>query len=125
MATSPAVRSKMEKLALMVASGQSVRGASRRMGLNERTARGYASTQEFKNLVTSHRAAIVSMAVGRFSRLLVKATKKLETLMDKGQTEAIQLSATKAIVEGHLSVQRHAELTDAIRELEAERDEQP
>ena len=79
MATAPAT--KIENLALAIASGSTVCAWCATHRVSERTAYGWASKPEFKSKVVSLRSDLVDRALGRLSRSANQAVRALERIV--------------------------------------------
>lgn len=108
---------KMAQLAVLCAAGSSINDAANDLKVNPRTARNWANTSEYKTMFAEHQGATIGAAVGLLSTHAVTAAKRLIKLVLSGKTEAIQLAASRAVLEKLIDVSSHASVLKEIADL--------
>lgn len=108
-----------EQLLVGLASGLSIREASEKAGLSDRTARRRLAEPGFAERLSDLRMSWVRDAMGHLCSIAGKAARTLEALLD-GKSEATRLSAARAIVEMAVRVLDYDDLSRRINELETE-----
>lgn len=108
---------KWHPLALLVASGMTIKAGAAELGISERTAYRYNSLPEFRQAVSQLRTAALDEAVGMLTKLTAKAVSKLEDLLDGPEA----LGAIKTILGGVGKLTELGELRARIDALEGER----
>lgn len=114
----PTYNPLLERLALAVAGGSTVRAAATAAGVSERTARRWVVRPEFDPLVASIRKRIISRAVGKLAKHSVKAADRLAKLITDPNVD-IGLRASRGIIADLIALQGHAELSARLAELES------
>ena len=95
--SSPRQSKYFETLALLVASGSSIKEAIEQAGCSEHRAYQLSASQEFKDRVYAIRSETTKQAVGKLTKAVGKAIDKLVELLDS-ETESTVLNASKAIL---------------------------
>jgi hypothetical protein len=85
-------------LAAAVASGQTLRDASKLAGVGERTAARRWAEPAFQRRVVALRAAMVERALGRLSDAMSEAAEQLRELLG-ARSEAVRLGAARSLLE--------------------------
>src|SRR5262245_11150294 len=93
-----------DQLALAVASGRTIAAWSRETGTNLSTAYSWTSKPEFEAKVQEIRQELVDQTVGRLVAYAAGAVGSIAKLMATGESEAIRLSAAKAILAELVSI---------------------
>lgn len=109
---------KWQGLAVLVASGKTVKDASEELGIPERTAYRYNSLPEFRQAVGRLRSAALDAACGAITTATTQAVAKLVELLDDPQ---FCLQAAKAIINSTGPLSDLGELRQRIDALEAQR----
>jgi transposase len=109
---------KVERLALAVAQGYSMRQAAKAADVAPTTARRWASEPSFKLRVEAIRSEVITRAVGKLARLASKAANTLGELLDKSHCGELRLKAARAILQDLLAVREHAELNERLGSIE-------
>ena len=109
---------KWQPLAVLIASGSSIKGAADELGIPERTAYRYASLPEFRQCVSQLRSAALDSSVGKISDATTKAVDRLIELLADPQ---FGLQAAKAILSHVAPLSDLGELRQRIDALESER----
>jgi hypothetical protein len=110
--------SRVELLAVALASGKAMIDAAREAGMSERSAYRVAAEAEFKARVEGLRRSMVDAAVGKLAGAATEATETLRGLLAPNAPPTVRLGAARAILEKLIDVQTHTELTARIGELE-------
>ena len=107
----------IDKLALAVAGGASVRAAGRACGIAARTAADLAGRPEFRVTVQKIRDAVMNQAIGKLTASAVKASDTLTDLL--GETDpAARHKAAVAILTHAVAVRAATEMCDRLSEIE-------
>ena len=85
-------------LVVGMASGLTIRSASKRAGITERTAGRWLAVPGFRQRVQEARAGLVERALGKLARDSTKAADTLRKLLDAG-SDSIKLGAARALLE--------------------------
>jgi hypothetical protein len=114
---------KQERLALLLASGWSIKAAATEAGTGERTAHTWLSNSAFRAYVSELRGRIVFEATGQLTGLMTSAVRKLESVMNDPAAPAyVQLQAASKIMDSLIRMREHIELLERIEELERRAD---
>jgi hypothetical protein len=111
-------------LALAIAAGRSIASWCRETGEPKRSAYRMAKTPECQQLVQEIRRRAIDRAIGRLARHAAKSVDEIVKLATKGQSEAVRLSAARAVLADLMSVQSHAELEREVRMIKERLDAQ-
>jgi hypothetical protein len=106
-------------LATAIAAGASVRDAAKQLGLGERTAYRRSTEPDFRALVTSIRAEMVSRATGKLAEAAADAAGTLLTLARDADSEPVRLSAAKAVLELGAQLRKVEDFDARLAEIEA------
>ncbi len=109
---------KIEQLAIGVASGLSIHRAAKNLGIPDTTARRWAREASFKPIVEKHRGDIIDEAVGKLSRVSSKAAKTLCELLGPDHSDDVRLKAARAILDGLIMVRDHITISERLNALE-------
>lgn len=107
----------LARLALQVATGRTLSGAARDLGVDLKTAQSWARLEIFQAKVTRNRNAIVDRTVGKLVKLSVKAVETMGKLLDS-QNEHIRLSAAKNLMDKLLEIESHAAQSRQLAKLQ-------
>ncbi len=114
---------KDELMAAALAAGATRAAAADVGGVSERTVRRrLASDPEFVQRVRELRAEAISAGLDKLAEVLTRAVDRLVHLMDKGESEYVQLAAAKAIIENLMRLHEHSDHAEQIAELRARLD---
>lgn len=108
-----------EPLAVLVASGRSIRDASTDAGCSESTAYSISADRDFKQRVSEIRAEITFQAVGQLADAATQAAATLRELLDPSNEPAVRLNAAKAILAALPSISDFGELRKRVNDLES------
>jgi len=108
---------KAQRMALALASGQTIAEWATATGTPLRTAQHWASRREFQDLVDEHQAQVVSTAVRKLAAGMTRAAERLLALVDS-QDERIGLRAAIAVAERYEQLHMFADLMKRIEQLE-------
>lgn len=114
----PRNASKAAQLALAVASGETVKLASERLGIAERTARGWSASEWFRAEVRELRNQLVSETVGKLTEASTAAVGVLAKEMREGDSSAARISAARTILDKTVSLTEIHDLAERLRQLE-------
>ena len=107
----------LETLAILVASGLSIRDACKSASCSEATGYAVASTDEFRNAVSRIKTQAVEQAVAVLSHNATKASEALVRLLDS-QDEKIVLAASSKLLDRVGPLQELHELRSRIDAIE-------
>jgi hypothetical protein len=110
--------SKRKRLAAGVAAGLSVRRAAREADLTHSAARRALAHESTKQLVAMYAKEMDRRAIGCYSRLIVKASRRLNKLLDSTDEE-IALKAVRGVVADSLALREGVDFAERLGELEA------
>ena len=114
---------RLEQLALAVASGSTIKSAAEQIGSSERNAYRLSATFEFRQRVNEIRSEVSAATVGTLTTAASQAASTLIELLDVSQEPSIRLQASKAIL---AAVGPISELGELRARLDAiERNNQP
>lgn len=109
-----------ERLALLIASGLTIRAAAKKAKISERTARRRVNDPDFAKRVAELRAGMTSEALGILSRSLTAAANRLRTLVKHPKGE-IATRACKVIIDAQSRLRQSAEFEERLAALEKNR----
>ena len=109
----------LQVLAASVASGQSVREASKTAGCTESTAYSLSCSNEFKSEVSRLKTEAVERAVARLTDSATKAADTLVRLLDSQDEKVALAAATKLLTMLH-PLQELGELRSRIDSIEGQ-----
>jgi hypothetical protein len=110
---------KFESLALLLASGTSVKAAAVQLGIGARTAYRIASSVKMKTRVASIRTEVASSTVGVLTLAASEAASTLRELLDASNPPMVRLNSAKAILAALQPISELGELRKRIDALEA------
>lgn len=108
---------KRERMALLLASGWTMKAAAEDTKVGERTAHEWKSDPAFKARVAALRAEILERSVGIMASATSAAAAKLVELL-KDDNPAIRLRAATAILDGAVKLRDHTELDARLLAIE-------
>jgi hypothetical protein len=111
------------KLATFLAQGLSPNQAAKRLGCPMRTARRRAATEGVKKLVASIRQQWLARTTAKLSRGAMRATKRLEALMDS-PNPLVALGATRSFLEFGLKFRDSLDFAARLEAIEARLNDQ-
>ena len=114
-----ATSGKFESLALLLASGSSIKAASQQLGIGSRTAYRIAASDKMKTRVASIRSEVASSTVGTLTLAASEAASALRSLLDPSNPPAVRLNSAKSILASLASISELGELRARIDRLES------
>ncbi len=108
------------KLALAVASGQSIVKWARAQGIGVRTAHTWAKDPAFRSQVAELRGRLLDRAIGVLARRVAANAAEINRLASKAESEAVRLAAARAGIADLLGASRFVELRAEVEELKRE-----
>jgi hypothetical protein len=111
--------SKFESMALLLASGSSIKAASQSVGVSVRQGYRIAASDKMKNRVSQLRSEITAQAVGIITRGATAAASTLVSLLDEANEPSTRLNASKTILNALAPISELAELRARLDQLEA------
>jgi hypothetical protein len=113
-------------LALALAKGTSLKKWAEANNVSRSTAYRWAEDAEVKACANAIRRRALNRAVGQFSRRVAWAARGIVKLADTANSEAVKLSALRAIYSEMIATSRFGVLEDRVTELEEQQSrEQP
>lgn len=110
---------KFESLALLLASGTSIKAASQQLGIGTRTAYRIASSDKMRSRIGELRSQITHEAVGLITTAATQAANTLASLLDEANEPSVRLNASKAILAALQPISELGELRKRIDALES------
>jgi hypothetical protein len=107
-----------DELALLVASGLTIRQAAKQLGISEATAYRRSERSDFKQKVAEIRSEALSASVGRLSALVADAVTALEAILRNG-SDRDRLAASRIILSSVSPMMELSELRQRIDALES------
>ncbi len=89
---------RLEQLALAVASGLTIKSAAEQTGNSERNAYRLSASDEFRRRVNEIRSEVAAATVGTLTTAASMAAATLIELLDESQEPSIRLQASKAVL---------------------------
>ena len=114
-----AASGKFESLALLLASGTSIKSAAVQLGIGSRTAYRIAASDKMKTRVASIRSEVASSTVGTLTLAASEAASALRSLLDPSNPPAVRLNSAKSILASLASISELGELRARIDRLES------
>ncbi len=108
----------IEILAVALAAGRTVREASGRAAVSERTVYRRLKDSEFQKRVAELRSDMVGQAVGMLVEAGSAAVQTLKELLSS-QSDSVRLGAARSILELGVKLRESTELAARVAELEA------
>ena len=106
-------------MALLLASGSSIKAAAQTVGVSVRQGYRIASSDKMKAKVASIRSEVASSTVGVLTQAAAEAASTLRSLLDASNPPAVRLNAAKAILAALQPISELGELRKRIDALEA------
>jgi hypothetical protein len=107
------------RMAALVAAGGSLRASAERAGIPERTARRLAAGEAFKQRVASLRHEVNSRIAGTLGRVALKATRRLDAILDDGEVDAeVKLRAIRGAIADWITASGHVDLAERYAKVE-------
>jgi hypothetical protein len=110
-----------ESLAMLVASGCTIRDAAKKANCSESHAYRLSREADFRDRVCEIRSEITAQAVGRLTDLAVQAVDVLAEMLGRSNKPSVRLNAAKAILGALKPFSELGELRARLEALEAER----
>ncbi len=114
----PLPKSLFCDLALFVAAGGKVTSWCEANEVARGTAYQWRRNEAFERLVAEFRRRAVDRAIGKMTKNLGKAVEKIVELVEGGESQAVQLSAAKSLIDKLVHVQGHTAVNDELRRLD-------
>jgi hypothetical protein len=114
----------LERLAIAIAGGQTVRAWARSQSpeVPRRTAYRWSRRPEVVAMVRRIRRRAVDRAIGCLTKAATRAARKLGELCEKGDSHSIQLQASRAVLADLMAVADHHDFEDRLAALERRAD---
>lgn len=107
-----------QQLIVALASGMSIRRASRAVGLSEKTISRRLEDKGFCRRLNTARARMLDEALGRLTRSTAAAASTLRNLL-RADSDMARLGAARAILEMHVRIKEAVEVEERLAALEA------
>ncbi len=108
---------RQQRVAVLLASGSTVRDAAAEAGAGERTVHGWLDDPAFRAFVASLRDRILSETIGRLTSATRRAATVWESLLD-AESESVRLRAALGLVDVTIRAREHGELAARVAEME-------
>jgi hypothetical protein len=106
------------QLALAIAQGVSVAKWARTNGVPRRTAFQWAKDPEVRKVVQGCRRRVIDQAVGQMTKLSTRAVHTIGWLSEEGDSHAIRLKASRAVLSDMIKVSKFSGLEERMTEIE-------
>jgi hypothetical protein len=113
--------SKFESMALLLASGSSIKAASQTVGVSVRQGYRIAASSKMRARIGELRSQITNEAVGRLTQGATKAADTLVELLGEANEPSTRLNASKTILNALAPLTELNELRSRLDELEKQR----
>ena len=110
---------RFESLALLLASGSSIKAASQSVGVSVRQGYRIAASSKMRSRIGELRSQITNEAVGRLTQGATKAADTLIELLGEANEPSTRLNAAKAILAALQPISELGELRKRIDALES------
>jgi hypothetical protein len=108
---------KQERVALLLASGRSIKAAAVEADCGERTAHTWLEDPRYRRLISELRHRMLDEAVGTLAEATHEAVGTLRKLLDDGNS-SVRLRAATSILDAAVPMRQHIELEARILRLE-------
>ncbi len=112
------VENQEDTLAFGLASGWSLRRASKEAGLPQTTGRRWASDPAFKRRVAAMRSEVIGAAVGKLAVIAAQAVETLQDLLASGVDPETRLRASRTVLDQLVQLGEFADLSERVERLE-------
>jgi hypothetical protein len=112
--------SKQDQLAVAIGHGQSITAWARKNDVPRSTAYYWANRPDVRRLVADHRRRYLDRALAWMARRSMWAVKRITTLGETAESEAVQLRAARAVLSDQIAVAKHADFEFRMSEIEEE-----
>jgi hypothetical protein len=111
---------RQQKVAVLIASGASIRSASKEVGISERSINKWMHDPAFSRLIAVHRDRMLGRTIGKLVRASVRAAAVIHKLMNAcGEPgEGVRLRAALGAIEVMVKAREHGELAARLAALE-------
>lgn len=114
----PGRKNADDAMLLHLASGKTVQAVAELCAVSERTVRRRQAEAGFGERLHALRADMIDRGLGKLADAVADAAQALRNLLAEAESEAVKLSAAKAILEQAVKLRDAAELEQRIRALE-------
>src|SRR6516164_4736195 len=114
----PKRRNADDAILLHLASGKTVQAAAELCRVSERTIRRRHEDPTFRQRLNTLRAEMIDRGLGKLADAVADAAQTLRNLQAEGESDAVKLSAAKAILEQAVKMCDASELEERLRALE-------
>jgi hypothetical protein len=111
-------RARQGSLALAIAAGRTVAAWAQDNQVPRRTAYRWARSREVLQLVQQIRRRAIDRAIGTLARHATAAAEEIGRISTKGETDAIKLAASRAVLADLMTVSNYATLEARVAALE-------
>jgi hypothetical protein len=108
---------KQERLAVLIASGRSIKAAAADAECGERTAHDWLAEPGFRSFVAGLRGRMLDEAVGTLAEATAAAAVALRGLLEDTNSN-VRLRAALGILDGAVRLREHTEILERLEELE-------
>jgi hypothetical protein len=111
-------KTKLAKLALAIAQGESIAVWARKNGVPRSSAFRWAKDPKVTRAIEAWRRRSLNRAIGRMVCLATKAVDGIARLAKRAESESVQLRAWRALLADQMAVAKFSSLEQRIVELE-------
>ncbi len=108
----------IQELAQTVAIGENTSTWCETHGIEPATVHDWQRRDTFQQIVAEVRSRAVDHSIGKMAKNLGAAVERIVTLVEEAESQSLQLTAAKTLIDKLLLVQNHAELRNELRQLE-------
>jgi hypothetical protein len=111
-------RARLGSLALAIAAGRTVSAWAEQEKVPRRTAYRWSRDPEVRQLVQQIRRRAIDRAIGTLAKHASAAAEEIGRIATKGETDAVKLAASRAVLSDLMTVSDYADHEDRITALE-------
>ena len=114
--------SKQEHVALLIASGKSIKDAAAECGAGERTAHTWLKDPGYRSLIAELRGRLLNQAMGKLADAAGEAIEVLRASL-RDVNPNIRLRAAVSVLDGMMKMYPHVELAEQLVDIQGRLDE--
>lgn len=108
---------RQERVAVLLASGSTIRDAAAETRVGERTIHGWLDDPGYRAFVAELRDQLLNATIGRLTQTATRAVGVLGGLLD-AESESVRLRAAFGLIDAMIKTREHGELAARVSELE-------
>ena len=109
---------RQERVAVLLASGSTIREAAAATRAGERTVHGWLDDPGYRAFVAGLRDQLLNATIGRLTQTATRAVAVLDGLLD-AESESVRLRAALGVIDAMIRTREHGELAARVAELES------